>query len=142
MLRIIPNLKTSKVNTNTWEAEATNRSAWRNLCRVAAGEFEKSRIAAAKEKRAARKSRVPPRTRSLPAASATNSVSPGSASCHTKALTRAEMPVRRRTDGGTKHVHVCKCMSVRVKYTYHTYVCTCLYPRTCKYVYVYARTYM
>ena len=29
------NLKTSKLNTNTWEAEATNRSAWRNLCRVA-----------------------------------------------------------------------------------------------------------
>ena len=54
------NLKTSKLNTNTWEAEATNRSAWRNLCRVAVGEFEKSRIAAAKEKRAARKSRVPP----------------------------------------------------------------------------------
>ena len=45
------NLKTSKVNTNTSEAEATNRSAWRYLCRVAVCEFEKSRIAAAKEKR-------------------------------------------------------------------------------------------
>ena len=37
----------------------TNRPAWRSECRVAVGEFEKNRTAAAMEKRAVRKDGVP-----------------------------------------------------------------------------------
>lgn len=48
-------LKSINMDLKTWEADATNRPLWRSKCRAYVKQFEENRIAAAKEKRAARK---------------------------------------------------------------------------------------
>ena len=47
-------LKSCNINTDTWEAAASNRSVWRKLCREGVEHFERTRVEVKKERRRAR----------------------------------------------------------------------------------------